>query len=311
MDRLKQLETFVSVANLGSLSAAARLEGVAPAVVSRRLDALERRLGAKLMVRTTRRLTLTFEGRAFLADAERVLRDLAHAESEVGQGGSVASGHVRISAPAGFGRKHVAPLVLRFMEENPQVSVSLDLSDRLVDLVNERIDCAVRIGELADSNLVSTRLTEMRRVVVASPDYLRRQGVPRAPDELTRHRCLLLSQQRGWNFVVDGQAVVLKVAGPFESNDGAVLHEWALAGHGLAWRSVWEVDEDLRDGRLVSVLDAFAAPPMGVHAVFPDRQALPLRVRLFINMLKEAYARESYWNVPVEAPAAGSDHAMA
>lgn len=304
MDRLKQLETFVSVANLGSLSAAARLEGVAPAVVSRRLDALEKRLGAKLMVRTTRRLTLTFEGRAFLADAERLLRDLAHAESEVGQGGSTASGHVRISAPAGFGRRHVAPLVLRFMEENPQVSVSLDLSDRLVDLVNERIDCAVRIGELSDSNLVSTRLTEMRRVVVASADYLRRHGVPQTPDDLVRHRCLLLSQQRGWIFVVDGQAVTLKVAGPFESNDGAVLHEWALAGHGLAWRSMWEVGEDLRGGRLIAVLDRYAAPAMGVYAVFPDRQSLPLRVRLFINMLKASYAEDAYWQASADDVAA-------
>lgn len=299
MDTFKQIGAFVSVATRGSLSAAARAEGVTPAIVGRRLDALEARLGVKLMVRTTRKLTLTFEGQAFLEDCQRVLNDLANAEAAVSLGGVKASGQLRVSAPAGFGRRHVAPLVGAFVQANPEVTVNLDLSDRLVDLVNENIDCAVRIGELQDSSLVSVRLGEMRRMVVASPAYLVAHGVPRTPADLARHNCLSLGQQRGWVFrdPESGELETRKVGGRFECNDGAVLHEWALAGKGLAWRSLWEVGQDLQEGRLSSVLDAWQAPPMGIYAVFPQRRHLPLRVRLFIDLLKAKYSEPSYWAI--------------
>ena len=299
MDRLKQIEAFVSVATRGSLSAAARLEGVTPAIIGRRIDALEARLGVRLLLRTTRKLTLTFEGQAFLEDCQKLLDDLANAEAAVSLGGVQASGYLKVSAPAGFGRQHVAPLVGDFMRSNPEVRVNLDLSDRLVDLINENIDCAIRIGELTDSSLVSVRLGEMRRMVVASPAYLVEHGVPRTPDDLARHPCLSLGQQRGWVFrdPASGAVDTIKVGGPFECNDGAVLHEWALAGRGLAWRSLWEVGRDLKEGRLTSVLDAWQAPPMGIYAVFPQRRHLPLRVRLFIDLLKDNYGRPSYWEL--------------
>lgn len=299
MSRLKQIEAFVSVATRGSLSAAARLEGVTPAIIGRRIDALEARLGVRLMLRTTRKLTLTFEGQAFLEDCQKLLNDLANAEAAVSLGGMQASGYLKISAPAGFGRQHVAPLVGEFMQANPEVRVNLNLSDRLVDLINENIDCAIRIGEMTDSSLISVRLGEMRRMVVASPAYLVAHGVPRAPEDLAAHNCLSLGQQRGWVFrhPESGEMQTLKVGGSFECNDGAVLHEWALAGRGLAWRSLWEVGGDLKEGRLTSVLDAWQAPPMGIYAVFPQRRHLPLRVRLFIDLLKENYSRPSYWEV--------------
>jgi DNA-binding transcriptional LysR family regulator len=298
VDSFKQISAFVSVATRGSLSAAARAENVTPAIIGRRLDGLEARLGVRLLMRTTRRLSLTFEGQAFLEDCQRILTDLANAEASVSAGGVKASGHLRISAPAGFGRRHVAPLVMRFLEENPEVTAGLDLSDRLVDLVNEGIDCAVRIGELSDSSLVSVRLGEMRRMVVASPAYLVAHGTPREPAELARHNCLVLGQQRGWTFrdPESGTVETWKVGGRFECNDGAVLHEWALTGRGLAWRSLWEVGQDLTEGRLVSVLDAWQAPPMGIYAVFPQRRHLPLRVRLFIDLLKGTYGEPAYWD---------------
>ena len=297
MDAFKQIGAFVSVTTRGSLSAAARAEGVTPAIIGRRLDALEARLGVKLMLRTTRKLTLTFEGQAFFEDCQRVLNDLANAEAAVSLGGVKASGQLRVSAPAGFGRRHVAPLVGAFMQANPEVTVSLDLSDRLVDLVNENIDCAVRIGELQDSSLVSVRLAEMRRMVVASPAYLVARGVPRTPADLAQHECLSLVQQRGWVFrdPESGAVETRKVGGRFACNDGAVLHEWALDGKGLAWRSLWEVGRDLDEGRLASVLDAWQAAPMGIYAVFPQRRHLPLRVRLFIDLLKERYGQPGYW----------------
>ncbi len=296
MDTFKQVESFVAVATRGSLSAAAREAGVTPAVIGRRLDALESRLGVKLVLRTTRSVSLTFEGAAFLEDCQRILNDLANAEASVSLGGVKASGHIRISAPAGFGRRHVAPLLHAFLEANPDVSCSLDLNDRVVDLVNESVDCAIRIGDLADSSLVSIRLADNRRVVVASPDYLARHGAPREPQDLAAHDCLSLGQQRGWIFRDEvGVATTIKVNGRLECNDGAVLHEWALAGRGLAWRSLWEVEADLRAGRLVSVLDAYAAPTTGIHAVFPQRKHLALRVRLFIDHLKNHYGRPEYW----------------
>lgn len=296
MSKLKELESFVLVAGKGSLTAAAAGEGVTPAIIGRRLDALENRLGVRLLTRTTRRLTLTQEGEAFLEDCQRILTDLANAEAQLSLGSARASGHLKVTAPAGFGRKHVAPLMLEFLRAHPDVSASLDLSDRSVDLVNEGIDCAVRLGGLADSSLVAIRLGEMNRRVVGSPSYLQQQGVPRTLDDLTSHACLALAMQPGWDFLSAGKPVLFKPPGRFICNDGAVLHEWALAGMGLAWRSLWEVGEDLRWGRLVPVLDEFASAPVGIHAVFPQRRHLPLRVRLFIDLLKENYSRPDYWD---------------
>ncbi len=293
MDRFKEIESFAVAASRGSLSAAARAEGVSVAVISRRLDALEARLGVRLLVRTTRRLSLTYEGAAFLEDSLRILDELANAEAAVSLGGIKASGHVRLTAPAGFGRRHIAPLVQRFLDEHPEVTVDLDLSDRIVDLVNEGFDCGIRFGELADSSLVSVKLGQNRRLVVASPAYLARLGEPTSIEALAQHNCLTLGQQRGWLFAdsaYPGGVRSAKVGGRLVCNDGAVLHEWALAGLGLAWRSFWEVGEDIKAGRLKAVLEDFAAPPIGVYAVFPQRRQLPLRVRLLVDGFKQAFA---------------------
>ena len=184
---------------------------------------------------------------------------------------------------------------MEFLDAHAEVTAHLDLSDRIVDLINENIDCAVRIGGLSDSSLVSVRLGEMRRVVVGSPSYLERQGVPRSPDDLAGHNCLSLGPQRGWTLRVRNEVQTVKVTGSFECNDGAVLHEWALAGKGLAWRSLWEVGADITAGRLVSVLDECAAPPVGIYAVFPQRRQLALRVRLFIDLLRQRYDAPGYW----------------
>lgn len=299
MDRLKQIETFVAVATRGSLTAAAQAEGVAPAIIGRRMDALEARLGVKLLVRTTRRISLTHEGSAFLEDCQRLITDFNNAEASVSEGGVKASGHLRITGPAGFGRRHVAPLVPAFLAEHPDVSLSLNLSDRVVDIVNEGFDCAVRVGDLPDSSLVSVRLADNRRLCVATPAYLQRAGVPSHPSELARHACLTLSsdasQTPGWAFVIDGNVSHLRPTARLDCSDGQVLHEWCLQGLGIAWRSTWEVQHDIAAGRLVSVLDDFAAPPNGIYAVFPSARHLPLRVRLWIDFLKHSYGDPGYW----------------
>jgi DNA-binding transcriptional LysR family regulator len=299
MDRLKQIESFAAVATRGSLTAAAHAEGVAPAVIGRRIDALEERLGVKLLVRTTRRITLTHEGSAFLEDCQRLLADLANAEASVSAGGVKASGHLRITAPAGFGRRHVAPLVPAFLALHPDVSLSLNLSDRVVDIVNEGVDCAVRVGDLPDSSLVSLRLAENRRLCVATPAYLARAGVPATPADLSRHQCLTLSsessQSRGWAFMVDGAVTHLRPGGRLDCSDGQVLHEWCRQGLGIAWRSTWEVEQEVARGELQVVLQDYAAPPNGVYAVFPQRKHLPLRVRLWVDFLKLNYGDEAFW----------------
>jgi DNA-binding transcriptional LysR family regulator len=299
MDKLKQIESFASVATKGSLTAAANAEGVAPAVIGRRIDALEERLGVKLLVRTTRRITLTHEGSAFLDDCQRLLVDLSNAEASVSAGGVKASGYLRITAPAGFGRRHVAPMVPKYLADHPDVRISLNLSDRVVDIVNEGYDCAIRVGDLPDSNLVSVRLADNRRLCVAAPAYLKRAGTPKSPADLQRHECLTLSsdasQTRGWAFTVDGVVSHLRPSGRLDCSDGQVLHDWCVQGLGIAWRSTWEVDEEIAAGRLASLLDEFAAPPNGIYALFPQRKHLPLRVRLWIDFLKHSWGDPAYW----------------
>ena len=300
MDRLKQIESFVAVATKGSLTATALAEGVAPAVIGRRIDGLEERLGVKLLVRTTRRITLTHEGSAYLEDCQRLLADLASAEASVSAGGVKASGHLRVTAPAGFGRRHVAPLVPGFIAAHPDVSLSLNLSDRVVDIVNEGYDCAVRVGELPDSNLVSLRLADNRRLCVAAPSYLARAGTPATPAELSRHACLTLSsdasQTRGWAFMSDGELTHMRPSGPLDCSDGQVLHQWCLQGLGIAWRSTWEVEADIASGRLVELLQDHAAAPNGIYAVFTQRKHLPLRVRLWIDHIKQQFGDPAYWS---------------
>jgi len=299
MDRLKQIESFVAVATKGSLTASALAEGVAPAVIGRRIDGLEERLGVKLLLRTTRRITLTHEGSAYLEDCQRLLADLASAEASVSAGGVKASGHLRVTAPAGFGRRHVAPLVPSFIAAHPDVSFSLNLSDRVVDIVNEGYDCAVRVGEMPDSNLVSVRLADNRRLCVATSAYLARAGTPVTPADLSRHHCLTLSrdasQTRGWAFLVDGEVTHLRPSGPLDCSDGQVLHQWCLQGLGIAWRSTWEVEADVAEGRLVELLRDHAAPPIGIYAVFTQRKHLPLRVRLWIDHIKQRFGDPGYW----------------
>ena len=322
MDKLKQMESFVSVATRGSLTAAANAEGVAPAIMGRRLDALEERLGVKLLVRTTRRITLTHEGSAFMEDCQRLLIDFANAEASVSAGGVKASGHLRVTAPAGFGRRHVAPLIPRFRQQHADVTVSLNLSDRVVDLAGEGFDCAVRVGDLPDSSLVSVRLADNRRMCVATPDYLKRHGTPLRPTDLAKFDCLTLSsdasQTRGWAFRVprnaqgrqhegvltdavatgDYEVLHLKPGGPLDCSDGQVLHDWCMAGYGIAWRSTWEVEAEIAAGKLVAVLAEFDAPPNGIYAVFPQRKHLPLRVRLWIDFLKHHYSQPEFWVAP-------------
>ncbi len=298
MDQFKQISTFTEVVTKGSLSAAARAEGVAPSLIGRRIDALEQRLGVKLLQRTTRKIALTNEGIAFLDDCQRILAELEEAEAAVSERNASAVGQLTISAPAGFGRQHVAPLIPSFLAEHQQVHITLNLNDRVVDLLADNIDVAIRIAALNDSSLIGVKLADNKRVVVAAPSYLKRYGTPQTIEDMARHNCLAFDNdgsQRGWTFRHNGKNITLKVTGNMACNDGEVLHDWALAGKGLAWRSMWEVGKEIATGKLISLLDDYAAPDNDIYAVVPQRRHLPLRTRLFIDFLKHAYSAPNYW----------------
>jgi DNA-binding transcriptional LysR family regulator len=300
MDRFKALQTFLDVAKSESLSAVAREEGVTPAMVGRRIDQLEQELGVKLFKRSTRKITLTSEGSAFFEDVRNILNELRAAEEALSMGAKNATGRLVVSAPTAFGRKHIAPHLPAFIDAHPNLTVTLHLSERIVDLKNERVDLAIRIADLKNADLIASRLARNHRVVVASPDYIARHGKPAGLDDLGRHNCLVTATDEGlldsWTFSDPvGKSVVVRVQGNLHCNDGEVLTRWALAGQGLAWRSAWEVSEEIEKGRLVELLPKFAAPGNDIHAVYPDRKYLPAKVRVFIDFMKTAFGDPPYW----------------
>ena len=299
MDRYKEIEAFVQVMEHGSIAAAALHAGVTPAMMGRRLDALEKRLGTQLVHRSTRRLALTEAGARFLDDCRQLLAQWAQAESSVSEQRHRATGHLVVSAPAAFGRLHVAPHAASFLKANPEVKLSFNLTDRVVDLVREGYDLGLRIGGEIDPNFVAIKLAENRRVVCGTPGYFRRHGKPRTLDDLRHHNCLAFNLQggqlRGWYFQVEGKPVSVRVQGNLDCNDGELLHRWVSDGLGIGWRSTWEIAAQLQRGELITVLDDYALPAYDILAVYPQQRHLPAKVRLFIQHLKRCYAQPGYW----------------
>lgn len=299
MDKLTQIEAFVDVAEKGSLARAAREQDITPVMLGRRIDALEKRLGVKLMHRSTRHLSLTEQGTVYLEHCRKLLNDLGYAEKIISEGRHKATGHLIVSAPAAYGRKHVAPHAPAFLKANPEVQISFNLTDRVVDLVREGYDLSIRIGGNIDPNFVAVKLASNRRVVCGTPDYFARNGTPRTLDDLARHNCLAFNlqggQQRGWYFQQNGKPVLVKAAGNLDCNDGELLHHWASEGLGLAWRSTWEIQAQLASGELVTVLDEYALPHYDIMAVYPQQRHLPAKIRFFIDLLKTVYAQPDYW----------------
>lgn len=299
MDKLKQMAAFVDAVDKGSLARAALEQQITPVMLGRRIDMLEKRLGVKLMHRTTRHLTLTEQGAVFLEYCRKLLADVDFAETIVSEGRHKATGHLIVSAPAAFGRLHVAPHAPAFVAANPKVQISFNLTDHVVDLVREGYELGIRIGGVIDPSFVAVKLATNRRVVCATPDYLERNGVPRTLEDLADHNCLAFNlqggQQRGWYFQRGGKPVTIKVDGNLDCNDGELLHRWASEGLGLAWRSTWEIQAQLAAGELVTVLDDFALPDYDITAVYAQQRHLPAKVRFFIDSLKAIYAQPGYW----------------
>ena len=293
MDAFSDLAFFSVLIKRGSLAAAAQQLGITPPAVSKRLAAIERRLGVRLLQRTTRRIGLTPEGETYLVEGARVLEELETLERTVAGSRAVPKGLLRVSATLGFGRKHVAPMLSKFARKFPEVAVQLHLTDRPVNLVDQGLDLQVRLGELPDARLTARLLAHNRRVLCASPAYLRRAGTPASPRELAQHACLFIRESDEtfgtWHLRAGARTETVKVRGPLAANDSECVLGWALDGHGILMRSLWEAATLLRSGRLVEVLPEWSPPSADIYAVFPTRSHLSAKTRALVDFLLAAF----------------------
>jgi DNA-binding transcriptional LysR family regulator len=288
MDRLQAMAVFARVAELRGLAAAARALGLSPAAVTRAVAGLEAHLGARLLTRTTRRVRLTEAGRSYLTDVRRILLEIAEAEAAAAGSHGTAQGVLRITAPTQFGRLHLGPALPAFLDAHPLVVAELLLVDRLVDLVDEGVDVALRIGQLEQGSLVALRLGQVRRVVVGSPAYLARAGEPREPDDLAAHRLIAAaSLMRGdaWGFVVGGVPRAVPVAARLRTSQPDLAIDVARAGYGLTRVPIYQVAEELRQGALRIVLAAYEEPPVPVSLVTVEGRRASARVRAFVDFV--------------------------
>ena len=304
-DTLQEMAVFSRVVAAGSLSAAARELGLSPALVSRRLAALEARLGVRLVNRTTRALNLTVEGTRYYDACTRVLAEIAEADAEVSAGRVEPQGVLKVALPASFGHQHVAPLIPEFAALYPRVQLALSLSDRRVDVMAEGFDVGVCIAELPDSSLAARRLAPNRRVVCASPSYLAMHGTPRTPEDLAKHNCLITRDfSSNWEYrTAEGHRGSVRVQGRYACDHWEVLREWALAGLGIALKSTWDVYRQLADGALVALLPEYDfQSDVAIYAVYPHRRLLPAKTRVFIEFLAQSFAPAPYWDRPAAQP---------
>lgn len=296
MDRLQAMRVFIAVVDASGLSAAAKTLGMSLPTVSRVLSTLERDLGVRLLVRSTRDLTQTDAGRVYYRRCRQILDDVRQGDLDVQSHARVPTGELRITAPVTFGRYHVAPLVTEFLERHSQLSSYLLLSDECESLAEQRLDVAVRIAVLREQSVTARRLGYIQRAVVGSAEYFRHNPVPRHPRELTQHNCLHFThylRADDWNFYDQGRKLSVKVAGRTRANNQEALADAVLAGAGLAVLPTWLVKAALESGRMRRVLVEFEAPGTPVYAVFPTRGAPPGKVRAFVDFVGERYREEA------------------
>ena len=300
MDRMASMAAFTKVVGAGSFSAAAREMQVSQALVTKQIQELENWLGARLLNRTTRRLSLTEVGTAFYERAARILEAVEEAKGAAGALQTVPRGRLRINAPISFGVLHLAPAVTEFLQRFPDVSVELLMNDRLVDLLEGEFDVGVRIGRLRDSSLIARKIAPIRLAVCAAPDYLARRGVPRAPEDLAKHDCLEYTyfESRGeWRLLnPEGDEIVVPVSGRYLANNADVLRITAIAGGGIILCPTFIVGEDLRSGRLVRLLPDYPPPEQALHALYPPGRHLSAKVRSFVDFLVARFGGEPAWD---------------
>jgi len=290
MDRIDAMQAFVAVADLQGFAPAARKLGLSPSGVTRLIAALEDRLGARLLQRTTRQVALTDAGSRYLERVRRILADVEEAEGSVEGERTRPSGRLVVSAPIGFGRLHVSPVMSAFLMRYPEVLGELRLSDRMINLVEEGVDLAIRIGHLADSTLVARHVGEMRRIVVASSGYLKRRGEPKTPAAIASHDTIQFGATAAspdWRFVVDGREVRMACAPRFTTNSADAAIQYAAQGGGLTRVLAYQAADAIKAGRLQIVLEKFEQPPLPIHIVYPTSRLLSAKVRTFIDLVIE------------------------
>lgn len=294
MSDAADLAFFSLLARHPSLAAAAQELGVTPPAVSRRLAALEQRLGVRLLNRTTRRLSLTPEGERYVDEGERILRDIDSLERSLAASRAVPRGLLRINATFGFGRCHLAPAVSDFVRRYPEVEVVLQLTDRPLDLTEHAMDIGIRFGNPPDARVLARQIAANRRLLCAAPAYLAAHGSPASPAELAAQQCIVIRENNRafnhWQLSDGKQQELVKVRGALSSNHGEVAVDWALAGHGIILRSEWDVAPYLRSGQLQRLLPAWTGAAADIYAIYPQRHHLSAKVRVFIDFLVERFA---------------------
>ena len=292
---------FSTLAGAGSLSAAARELGITTPAVSKHLALMESRLGVPLVVRTTRRMSLTPEGELYLQSARRILSEIDGMEELLGVSKATPKGLLRVNATLGFGRSHVAPLISRFVRKHPQVEVQLQLSVNPPPLTDDSFDVCIRFGAPPDSRVIARYIAPNRRLLCAAPAYLGKHGTPKVPNDLTKHNCIgirqgeeaygvwRLSSGRGKGAITEA----VKTRGNLTTNDGEIAVNWALEGHGILMRAEWDIERYLRNGRLVHVLPQYHTPDADIHAVYPQRHQLAARVRAFVDFVALSFSQQA------------------
>jgi DNA-binding transcriptional LysR family regulator len=287
MDRLDAMQAFVAVADLQGFAPAARKLGLSPSGLTRLIAALEQRLGARLLQRTTRSVTLTDVGTRYLERARRILADVEEAESSAEGERTRPSGRLVVSAPIGFGRLHVSPVMSKYLARHAEVSAELRLSDRMINLVEDGVDLAVRIGHLPDSTLVARHVGEMRRMVVASNAYLKRRGEPKTPQAIASHDTIQFGVAPDWRFVEEGREIRVASTPRLATNSFDAAIQYAEQGGGLTRVMAYQAAEALKRGRLKIVLAKFEQPALPIHIVYPTSRLLSAKVRAFIDLVTE------------------------
>jgi DNA-binding transcriptional LysR family regulator len=308
MDKAGRMEAFVRVIGAGSFSAAARAMRLSPSAVSKLVSRIEAHLGVRLVDRSTRQLKLTPEGELYYARCARIVAEIEETEQAVAEHRSRPRGPLRVNSSLGIGVHHIEPLLPEFLARYPDIQLDLSLSDEVVDLMEEHAEVAIRVGPLQDTSLKARKICDSRRVIVAAPAYLERHGTPARPEDLTRHNCLAYNLRptlNEWPFRVGGRPVKMSIDGNFRGNNGETLRHLAVGGAGLARLGWFQVGEDVRQGRLVPVLEAFHAGELqGVYAVFFGHKHTSARVRCFVDFLSEKLGHNRPWLAAEYAPAA-------
>ncbi|PSU51635.1 LysR family transcriptional regulator [Photobacterium frigidiphilum] len=293
MDQLGAMRAFVRVVQMGSFSAAAREQDTTQATISKKVAALEKKLGAKLLSRTSRELSLTEVGADYYENCVIILSELDEAEAQVRSQIALPSGLLRVAAPVVFGRQFMAPILVEFLNAYPEIKVDLMLNDKHIDLIADGVDVAIRAKQLEDSTLVARHLFNNPLVVVASPEYLQKNTKPQNPDELKNHNCIVYSMLKSiniWHFEKGNNNISVPVTGSFRCDNGDVILQLVLDGAGIAQLPVWMVDEHIRSGKLAMVLEGYISKPLPFNAIYPQNRYVPLKVRCFIEYLKQKLA---------------------